>query len=91
MFVANETYGEVIKARMFEDFYTEQELSGGYATKWIPKVMVPIENLVGFVKRTFFPDKLLTEQMYQLPDYDYVHQGLRMVVNVNEFFYHLTF
>ena len=29
--------------------------------------------------RLFFPDKLLTEQMYQLPDYDYVHQELRMV------------
>ncbi len=27
----------------------------------------------------FFPDKLTTEQIYQLPDYDYVHQELRKV------------
>lgn len=29
--------------------------------------------------RLFFPDKLLTEQMYQPPDYDYVHAELRKV------------
>lgn len=54
VFVASETYGEVIKTRIFEDFCTEQELSLWVCNKADPESKGPIENAVGFVKKNFF-------------------------------------
>ena len=31
------------------------------------------------IYRMFFPEKMLTEDMYELPDYEYVHKELRRV------------
>ena len=54
VFVASETYGEVIKTRIFEDFCTEQELRLWVCNKADPESKGPIENAVGFVKKNFF-------------------------------------
>jgi len=54
VFVATETYGEVIKTRVFEDFCTEQELSLWVCNKADPESKGPVENAVGFVKKNFF-------------------------------------
>lgn len=54
VFVASETYGEVIKTRVFEDFCTEQELRLWVCNKADPESKGPIENSVGFVKKNFF-------------------------------------
>ena len=54
VFVASETYGEVIKTRIFEDFCTEQELSLWVCNKADPESKGPIENSVHFVKMNFF-------------------------------------
>lgn len=54
VFVASETYGEVIKTRVFEDFCTEQDLRLWVCCKADPESKGPIENSVGFVKKNFF-------------------------------------
>ena len=54
VFVASETYGEVIKTTVFEDFCTEQELKLWTCRKADPESKGPIENSVGFVKKNFF-------------------------------------
>ena len=54
VFVASETFGEVIKTRVFEDFCTEQELKLWVCNKGDPESKGPIENSVGFVKKNFF-------------------------------------
>jgi transposase len=54
VFVATETYGEVIKTRTFEDFCTEQDLKLWVCHKADPESKGPIENSVGFVKKNFF-------------------------------------
>jgi hypothetical protein len=54
VFVDTETYGEVIKTRVFEDFCTEQELKLWTCRKADPESKGPIENSVGFVKKNFF-------------------------------------
>jgi hypothetical protein len=54
VFVASETYGEVIKTKVFEDFCTEQELKLWVCNKHDPESKGPIENSVGFVKKNFF-------------------------------------
>ena len=54
VFVASETYGEVIKTRIFDDFCTEQELRLYVCRKGDPESKGPIENSVGFVKKSFF-------------------------------------
>ena len=54
VFVASETFGEVIKTRVFEDFCTEQELKLWVCNKGDPESKGPIENAVGFVKKNFF-------------------------------------
>jgi len=53
VFVASETFGEVIKTRVFEDFCTEQELRLWVCNKGDPESKGPIENAVGFVKKNF--------------------------------------
>ena len=47
VFVASETYGEVIKTRTFEDFCTEQDLRLWVCNKADPESKGPIENSVG--------------------------------------------
>ena len=54
VFVASETFGEVIKTRVFEDFCTEQELKLWVCNKGDPESKGPVENAVGFVKKNFF-------------------------------------
>ncbi len=54
VFVASETYGEVIPTRTFEDFCAEQDLKLWVCNKADPESKGPIENTVGFVKKNFF-------------------------------------
>lgn len=54
VFVASETFGEVVKTRVFEDFCTEQDLTLWVCNKADPESKGPIENSVGFVKKNFF-------------------------------------
>ena len=60
IFVSSETYGEVIKTRVFEDFCTEQELRLWVCNKADPESKGPIENAVGFVKKNFFSARTIT-------------------------------
>ena len=60
VFVASETYGEVIKTRTFEDFCTEQDLRLWVCNKADPESKGPIENSVGFVKKNFFSARKVT-------------------------------
>ena len=60
VFVSSETYGEVIKTRVFEDFCTEQELKLWVCNKADPESKGPIENSVGFVKKNFFSARKIT-------------------------------
>jgi hypothetical protein len=54
VFIASETYGEVIKTRVFEDFCSEQGLTLWVCNKGDPESKGPVENAVGFVKKNFF-------------------------------------
>lgn len=60
VFVASETFGEVIKTRVFEDFCTEQELRLWVCNKSDPESKGPVENSVGFVKKSFFSARRIT-------------------------------
>lgn len=60
VFVASETYGEVIRTRVFDDFCTEQELKLWVCNKADPESKGPIENSVGFVKKNFFSARTVT-------------------------------
>lgn len=60
VFVASETYGEVIKTRTFEDFCTEQDIRLWVCNKTDPESKGPIENSVGFVKKNFFSARKVT-------------------------------
>ena len=60
VFVASETYGEVIKTRIFGDFCTEQDLKLWVCNKADPESKGPIENSVGFVKKNFFSARTIT-------------------------------
>ena len=60
VFVSSETYGEVIKALVFEDFCTEQDLKLWVCNKADPESKGPIENSVGFVKKNFFSARTIT-------------------------------
>ena len=60
VFVDTETYGEVVKTRVFEDFCTEQELKLWVCNKADPESKGPIENSVGFVKKNFFSARNIT-------------------------------
>jgi transposase len=54
VFVNTETYGEVIKTQVFEDFCTEQGLKLWVCHKADPESKGPIENSVKFCKTNFF-------------------------------------
>lgn len=60
VFIASETYGEVIKTKVFEDFCTEQDLKLFVCKKADPESKGPIENSVGFVKKSFFSARNIT-------------------------------
>jgi hypothetical protein len=60
VFVASETYGEVVEARTFGDFCTEQDLKLWVCNKADPESKGPIENVVGFVKKNFFSARNIT-------------------------------
>jgi len=60
VFVASETYGEIVKTRVFENFCTEQELKLWVCNKSDPESKGPIENSVGFVKKNFFSARKIT-------------------------------
>lgn len=57
VFVASETYGEVVETRVFGDFCTEQELNLWVCHKADPESKGPVENSVGFVKKNFFSSR----------------------------------
>ncbi len=58
VFVASETYGEVVETRVFKDFCTEQELKLWVCHKADPESKGPVENSVGFVKKNFFSSRM---------------------------------
>ena len=60
VFIASETYGEVIETRVFKDFCTEQELKLWVCNKADPESKGPVENAVGFVKKNFFSARKIT-------------------------------
>lgn len=60
VFVSSETYGEVIRTRVFDDFCTEQDLTLWVCNKADPESKGPIENSVGFVKKNFFSARKIT-------------------------------
>lgn len=60
VFVASETYGEVIRTCVFDDFCTEQDLKLWVCHKADPESKGPIENSVGFVKKNFFSARNIT-------------------------------
>ena len=65
VFVASETYGEVIKTRVFDAFCTEQELKLWVCNKADPESKGPIENSVGFVKKNFFSARTITWRIHR--------------------------
>jgi hypothetical protein len=60
VFVASETYGEVVETRVFKDFCAEQELKLWVCHKADPESKGPVENSVGFVKKNFFSSRMTT-------------------------------
>lgn len=60
IFIASETYGEVIKTQVFEEFCTEQDLKLWVCHKADPESKGPIENSVGFVEKNFFSARDIT-------------------------------
>ena len=80
VFVASETYGEVIKTRIFGDFCTEQDLKLWVCNKADPESKGPIENSVGFVKKNFsVPEQSPVSMMSGVPCRD----GLNGKINVS--------
>jgi len=60
VFVASETYGEVIPTDTFNSFLSEQELDLWVCRKSDPESKGPVENMVGFVKKNFFSARTIT-------------------------------
>lgn len=54
VFISDETYGEIVQTRVFEDFCVEQDLKLWVCHKADPESKGPVENSVGFVKKNFF-------------------------------------
>ena len=54
VFIADETYGEIIKSRIFNDFCAEQDIKLWVCNKEDPESKGGVENLVGFVKKNYF-------------------------------------
>ncbi len=60
VFIASETYGEVIETRTFGNFCSEQDIRLWVCKKADPESKGPIENSVGFVKKNFFSARDIT-------------------------------
>ncbi|MDR1184064.1 MAG: hypothetical protein LBK67_04635 [Coriobacteriales bacterium] len=60
VFIASETYGEVIETRVFGDFLREQSLTLWVCNKQDPESKGPIENSVKFVKSNYFSARTIT-------------------------------
>lgn len=60
VFITDETYGEIVKTQVFEDFCTEQDLKLWVCHKADPESKGPVENTVGFVKKNFFSAREIT-------------------------------
>lgn len=58
VFVASETYGEVIETRVFADFLKEQDIALFTCNKADPESKGPVENSVKYVKSSFFNSRL---------------------------------
>jgi len=58
VFVASETYGEVVETEVFGGFRREQELKLWVCNKNDPESKGPIENAVKFVETSFFSARL---------------------------------
>lgn len=54
VFIASETYGEIVETRVFRDFCTEQGIKLWVCNKADPESKGGVENLVGFVKKNYF-------------------------------------
>ena len=61
VFIATETFGEVIETRTFGDFVREQQLRLWVCNKSDPESKGPVENAVGFVKKNYFSAREITE------------------------------
>ena len=60
VFIASETYGEVIPTETFNRFLSEQDLKLWVCNKGDPESKGPVENMVGFVKKNFFSARTIT-------------------------------
>jgi hypothetical protein len=60
VFVASETFGEVIETRVFKEFLTEQGLRLWVCRKADPESKGPVENSVKFVKTNYFSARTIT-------------------------------
>ena len=60
VFIASETYGEVIETRVFKEFLVEQDLKLWVCNKADPQSKGPIENSVKFVKTNYFSARSIT-------------------------------
>jgi hypothetical protein len=72
VFVASETYGEVIESRVFKDFLMEQDIKLWVCNKADPESKGGVENLVGFVKKNYFSArdiKSVEDVWASLPDW----------------------
>lgn len=61
VFASSETYDEVIKTQVFNDFCSEQNLKLWVCRKADPESKGPIESSVGFVKKNFFSARTLED------------------------------
>jgi hypothetical protein len=60
VFIASETYGEIIETQVFKAFLAEQDLRLWVCNKADPQSKGPIENSVKFVKTNFFSARNFT-------------------------------
>jgi hypothetical protein len=60
VFIASETYGEVIETQIFKTFLDEQDLRLWVCNKADPESKGPIENSVKFVKSNYFSARTIT-------------------------------
>lgn len=60
VFAFGETYDEVIRTRVFEDFYREQDIRPWVCNKADPESKGSIENSIGFMKKKFVSARKVT-------------------------------
>ena len=67
VFVASEEYGEVVETQVFGDFLAEQQMGLWVCNKADPESKGAVENLVKFVKSSYFSARTITS-MSQVRD-----------------------